>query len=443
MFTYVKLNNFLSLNDVTFDLKETKNKVKKMAVIYGENGCGKSTLVRSFYFLQKLIHSFDMEKNEIKLNKILEDQDNQMLAPSILRIINEQSVSNLFKNNRTIQCEENTRLEFGFEADGHDGYYIIEFNDTVVYEKLYYFTGKQSGTIFEVSKNDIKNPKLSTQIFRTNSINFEIEDRISKYWGKHSLLAIVFDMLNNFNEDYVKENISEYLYSFHNLISETSVLIKKADGASLVNSRKKINFLSDLEQGSVSSEKRWLLDNTEKILNDFFTQTYSDIKKVEFEVEEKENRIYYRLVFYKNINGAIRIIPVEKESTGTRKILDVLRSLFGAFCGCTVIIDEVDNGIHDLLLKVIVDSMKDYITGQLIFTTHNTSLLESLEPKYVYIITGNYDGYKEITCLADYKLQDTNSARLRYMKGLFGGIPFVEYVDYNEIIEKLKETKKR
>ena len=146
-------------------------------------------------------------------------------------------------------------------------------------------------------------------------------------------------------------------------------------------------------------------------------------------------------MFYKNINGKVRLIPVEQESTGTRKVLSILKKLFRAFCGCTVIIDEIDNGIHDLLLKVIVDSMKKYITGQLIFTTHNTSLLESLEPKMVYIINGNYDGNKEIVCLSEYKIQDHNSPRARYMKGLYGGIPFIDNVDYIEIINNLKSDK--
>lgn len=42
------------------------------------------------------------------------------------------------------------------------------------------------------------------------------------------------------------------------------------------------------------------------------------------------------------------------------------------FCGVTVVYDEIDNGIHDLLLKNILESMVDHITGQLIITTHNT-----------------------------------------------------------------------
>ena len=439
MFTYVKLYNYRSLNNVFFNLKETKDKIKKLVAVYGENGCGKSNLIRSFYFLERLMHSFDIEQNEIELTEFLNEKGKNNIPPFFFEIFRKNTVSNIYINSRTVDCEDSTRIEFGFEIEGHEGYYIIEFKETISYEKLYYFTGNQNGLIFEIEKDLIKEPKFAPLIFKTNKIKKELKDLILKYWGRHSMLAITFDMLKKLNQEYMKENISPYLFDFHNMISETSVDLKEGNGGAMISSSKHINFISNFEKGDISIENEWLLDNTEKIINDFFTQTYSDIKKVFFKTEKEEKRIKYHLMFYKNINDKIRLIPVEQESTGTRQILNILRNLFGVFCGCTVIIDEVDNGVHDLLLKVIIESMKDYITGQLIFTTHNTSLLESLDPKMVYIINGNYDGTKEIICLSDYKIQDHNSPRVRYMKGLYGGIPFVDSVDYLEIISKLKD----
>lgn len=439
MFTYVKLNNFRSLNDVYFDLKETKEKTKRIAAIYGENGCGKSNLIRSFSFLKSLMHSFITEKSEIKFSKILSEKEANDFPPVILEMMKRNTVSEIYNSARTIECDDNTTVEIGFEIDGREGYYQIEFNEVIVYEKLYYYTGKQSGILYEILNSEIKIPKLSSLIFKTAKIQNEFKERIEKYWGRHSMLAICYEMINSFNLEYLNENISNYLFDFINMISDTAITIKEGRGGFAFESRKKINFISDLDGGDISIENEWLLTNTEIILNDFFTQTYSDIKKVFFETKKEGKRIKYKLMLYKNINNKVRLIPVEQESTGTRQILEVLRNLFGAFCGCTVIIDEVDNGVHDLLLKVVIDSMRKYITGQLIFTTHNTSLLESLEPKMVYVINGNYDGTKEIVCLSDYKIQDHNSARVRYMKGLYGGIPFVEDVDYVEIINHLKQ----
>ena len=440
MFTYVKLNNYRSLNNVEFDLRDTKDKVKQLVAVYGENGCGKSTLIRSFYFLELLMHSFDVESKEIEMKKLIKDDQPSEIISFFRDLLNDNSLSSIYTNSRAIGTSDNTIVEIGFKKDDHEGYYLIEFGETIVHEKLYYFTGNQSGVVYEISKDEIKEPKLSPAVFKTSKIRNEYKELIQKFWGKHSLLAISYNMLKELNKEYVLENVSKYLYDLHSLIGETSVLIKEKESEKIVLSGKHINCLSDLEKGDVSDNKEWLLRNTEAILNDFFTQTYSDVKKVCFETEGKDNRIMYHLVFYKMINGDVKRIPVEKESTGTRQILYILRNLFGAFCGCTVIIDEIDNGVHDLLLKVIIDSMKQYITGQLIFTTHNTSLLESLNPKMVYIINGKYDGTKEIICLSEFDLQDHNSPRIRYMKGLFGGIPFVESVDYNKIIGYLKKN---
>ena len=42
MFTYIKLKNFMSFKDVTFDLKKGSKGAKNFIAVYGENGSGKS-----------------------------------------------------------------------------------------------------------------------------------------------------------------------------------------------------------------------------------------------------------------------------------------------------------------------------------------------------------------------------------------------------------------
>ena len=107
----------------------------------------------------------------------------------------------------------------------------------------------------------------------------------------------------------------------------------------------------------------------------------------------------------------------------------------------TVVYDEIDNGIHDLLLKNILESMVDDISGQLIITTHNSYLLESIDIKSVYLITVDYQGNKEVKCLDQYpRIQGTNNPRIMYLKGLFGGVPIVDSLDYGLILNELQES---
>ena len=73
--------------------------------------------------------------------------------------------------------------------------------------------------------------------------------------------------------------------------------------------------------------------------------------------------------------------------------------------GSTVIIDEFDTGIHDLLVQNLVTSLNEHLEGQLIMTTHNTLLMESapvLPKDCIYVINELKQGEKEIQCITHY-----------------------------------------
>lgn len=133
------------------------------------------------------------------------------------------------------------------------------------------------------------------------------------------------------------------------------------------------------------------------------------------------------------------------ESTGTKKLLAEFNSILGVLDGKTEIVDEIDSGIHDLLMNAIIDSLKDEITGQLIFTTHNTLLLETLNKKNIYVIVSDYEDNKEANCIADYdyKIQKNNNIRNLYLNGFFGGIPSINDIDFTAIKEKLENDKQK
>ena len=200
-------------------------------------------------------------------------------------------------------------------------------------------------------------------------------------------------------------------------------------------------MLRDLREGKIKKNKEDLLDRSERIIRDFFTQAYSDIKDVYYDRKIDNDVILYKLYVRKMIGGKIRTLSFDNESAGTQHIIDIIRSLLGAFCGVTVVYDEIDDGIHDLLLKNVLESMIDDITGQLIITTHNTYMLESIDIKSVYLINVDYQGNKEVKCLDKYpRIQGTNNPRIMYLKGLFGGVPIVDILDYDTIIQELDDS---
>ena len=107
--------------------------------------------------------------------------------------------------------------------------------------------------------------------------------------------------------------------------------------------------------------------------------------------------------------------------------------------GQTVFIDEMDDGIHDLLFAKIIDSLRDVMQGQLVITTHNTTLLEYLEPKEVYVIQKDIEANTLIECVNNYeqRTQKTNSIRSKYLRGDYEGIPHVDAFDAEFLQEQL------
>ena len=51
MFEYVKLKNYKSFGNVEFNLLDKNGVPKKLLLIYGKNGVGKSNLASAFFML--------------------------------------------------------------------------------------------------------------------------------------------------------------------------------------------------------------------------------------------------------------------------------------------------------------------------------------------------------------------------------------------------------
>ncbi len=439
MFTYIKLKNFMSFKDVTFDLRNGSKGAKKFISVYGENGSGKSNFVSSINLLRRSIDSFEMLVNTEKIRELAQEKE---LPEGLMEmILNGTNILRLTDNSRMVECDEETSIEYGFQIGEHEGYYIISFAEKFAYEKLYYFTGKQRGTLFEIKIDDEKIlPTFSNKLFKNKRTEEEMRDEIDKYWGKHTFLSILNKERDEKNEQYIKNGYLPYVFDIINMLQEITVHYKKTSySGSEVRAGKPNNILYSLDAGKVEIAKEAILDRSERILHDFFTQAYADIKDVFYERRYEEKEISYKLYVKKMIGGKIRTIDFGHESAGTQHILEIIRSLLGVFCGVTVVYDEIDDGIHDLLLKNILESMIDDISGQLIITTHNTYMLETIDIKSVYLITVDYQGNKEVKCLDKYpRIQGTNNPRIMYLKGLFGGVPIVDLLDYDMILSELQ-----
>ena len=98
----------------------------------------------------------------------------------------------------------------------------------------------------------------------------------------------------------------------------------------------------------------------------------------------------------------------------------------------TIVIDEIDNSIHPILIKGLIKFFgNSNSNGQLIFTTHETALLnqqELLRPDEVWMIEKKC-GVSNMYSLNDFKIQKTFSLENGYLDGRFGAIPFLGSID--------------
>ena len=439
MFTYIKLKNYKSLIELEVDLTKKENTPKKLISIYGENGVGKSNFVDSFYTLKRIVSTRTInEKIRILTEKQKELQTDDFdkalyFFGQLGSIIKNGFFSNsidIINECKTIDSKDNMIIEVGFKIKSKSGVYCIETDDTdIISEKLDFTLNKNKVNFFEITK---KEKYLNESVFIDNEYKKEIFSIIEKYWGKHSLLSLIAYEIEDKKENYVKKKIFNGIFEVINFFSSLSIL-----------SRNKMEVFKDIEEEklfygtlSVSEEKK--LTKIENVINTFFTSLFSDIKQAYYKKKFDNDKINYILYFKKNIHNKLIDIEYNIESTGTKNILKILPYLISAAKGKTVIIDEIDNGIHDLLMLKILENLSEDLKGQLIITTHNTLLLEEEFIKdSIYIFKVDENANKKLLALNKFegRIHPNLSIRKRYLKGLYGGIPFPMDIDFNELIE--------
>ena len=439
MFTYIKLKNYKSLIELEVDLTKKENTPKKLISIYGENGIGKSNFVDSFYTLKKIVSTRTInEKIRIlteKQKELQTDDFNKALYffGQLGSIIKNGFFSNsidIINECKTIDSKDNMIIEVGFKIKSKSGIYCIETDNTdIISEKLDFTLNKNKVNFFEITK---KEKYLNESVFIDNEYKKEILSIIEKYWGKHSLLSLIAYEIEDKKENYVKKKIFNGIFEVINFFSSLSIL-----------SRNKLEVFKDIEEeklfyGTISANEEKKLINIENVINTFFTALFSDIKQAYYKKKVDRDEINYILCFKKNIYNKLIDIEYNRESTGTKNILKILPYLISAAKGKIVIIDEIDNGIHDLLILKILENLSEDLKGQLIITTHNTLLLEKEFIKdSIYIFKVDENANKKLLSLNKFegRIHPNLSIRKRYLKGLYGGIPFPMDIDFNELIE--------
>lgn len=154
---------------------------------------------------------------------------------------------------------------------------------------------------------------------------------------------------------------------------------------------------------------------------------------------EKGVKKVSRLVFKQiGSDGFIGKLDIQSQSAGTVRLLTLLPAIYAAVKkGATIVIDEIDYKMHPSLVVGLVEyfAKNQDSTGQLIFTTHETSLMEEkhlLRNDEIWFVDKK-DGSSRLYSLNDFKLHHSLSVRNGYLDGRFGAKPCIE--DLNTLMD--------
>ncbi len=130
------------------------------------------------------------------------------------------------------------------------------------------------------------------------------------------------------------------------------------------------------------------------------------------------------------------LFNMNDESDGTRKIfalagpwLDTLEN------GDIIVIDELDNSLHPLMVKFLVSLFHNKGTNphgaQLIFTTHDTSILnqEVFRRDQVWLCEKDKEESSTLKPLSDFSPRKrTENLEKRYLAGRYGALPYLKEI---------------
>ena len=129
-------------------------------------------------------------------------------------------------------------------------------------------------------------------------------------------------------------------------------------------------------------------------------------------------------------DGRAVYLDMDRESSGTRRLLVILNRVFGALDGGhPVFIDGLDAGLHphagEAVLRLFCCPRSNRNGAQLVATTHDTHLMKSpvLRRDQVWFTEKNPDGATELYPLTDLRTRKGDNLELGYLQGRYGAVP--------------------
>lgn len=297
----------------------------------------------------------------------------------------------------------------------------------VVEEYLYYYPKNRQRTIFERNGD---NYKFTVDVEHQNELKNKFHSKNKLFISTESLWEYEkakkpFKWLSQCFKIFIDHNaLGEYTRSSISKDQHVREFIK--------------NYLkiADFDIEDIAIRKNKNNDNTfiDEGLFDLFDNT--DDLDLNFDIEFMKEIIDYVQFTHKGIdekgNKIDVLLNLSEESDGTQKYFNILGTIFDVLNnGYTFAIDELDIRLHTLLVKNIVQLFLNpkinRYDAQLIFTTHDTNLLDSdiLRRDEIWFVQKKEDKSTDLYSLYDFGgVRKSDKIEKGYLQGKYGAIPF-------------------
>ncbi len=399
------VENFRSIKDqVTLSMVATKdlsldgNLIKnvlnedsllKTAVIYGANASGKTNVLfalNSFKFLVLNSHKFQKGQiipfNPFKLDKKFLDKP--------------------------------THFDIVFIQKDVRYNYLISFNkERIVEEVLYHYPNNKKALLFERKLDDFK---------------FTADEKDQNFISKRTLENVLY-LSKATQENYGK--VSPVFEWFNNDLQFVGPYQAGASEEVTINLLNKDQHLKELilkalEEADVGIEK---IDANIKNVENVPETLPVEIRTLLTNVKAPFKRIEIK-TFHKGVEFEF----YAEESEGTKRMFSLLGPWIDALLnGKTLVIDELDTKLHHalnlFLINLFQDSSQNKTNAQLIFTTHNTNLLDQdiFRRDQIWFTVKNADtGSTDLYSLTEYSPRKDKDIEKGYLAGKYGALPFIK-----------------
>ena len=393
--------------------------VLRLSAIYGANGAGKSNLIECIQLLKGMVESEGLSHFSFSESPAFRFDEECLASPSGMAI--------------------------EFFSNGNVFYYHIEFNtQKVIVEEL--FLSKKTKDIKLFARDD-KGISINAD-YMVNASSEQFLDALNrlvrpdmfllsflgKYYPKEMPLASsAFSWFTQSLEIFRPDSIAGFVPhlldknpDFEKLVNETIPQMKT--GISMLAVKKEV----------VSEDEIKGSPELQQIAKRAKVQSGMPLSKIDSQSGDTVNYVFENNLLYmktlvsihQKLDGTEVEMTMGSESDGTRRLIEYM-PLFYAVTkqGGVYIVDEIERSMHPILIKDIIQKLSESNTakGQLVFTTHESGLLDQniFRPDEIWFAQKDSEQATQLYPLSDYNIHKTANIENGYLNGRYGGIPFL------------------